>query len=48
VSEIEVGLQVLPEFQVQVLIWTGDSDSNPEQSPYRNILLVVDDKIGKL
>jgi hypothetical protein len=24
--------QVLPAFQIQVLIWAGDSGSNPEQA----------------
>jgi hypothetical protein len=31
----------LPAFQVQVLICTGDSGSNPERVPCRQILLVV-------
>jgi len=34
---------VLPAFQVQVLIRTGDSGSNPERALYRYILLVVND-----
>jgi hypothetical protein len=28
-------LRVLPAFQVQVLIWTGDSGSNPERAPFK-------------
>jgi len=32
---------LLPEFQVQVLIHTGDSGSNPERALYRQISLVV-------
>jgi hypothetical protein len=38
---------MLPAFQVQVLIRTGDSGSNPEQAPGRQILLVVNDLIRK-
>jgi len=37
------GTVMLPEFQVQVLICTGDSGSNPERALYRYILLVVND-----
>jgi hypothetical protein len=33
---------LLPVFQFQVLIWTGDSSSNPQRA-YRDILLAVND-----
>jgi len=38
---------VLSTFQVQVLICTGDSGSNPERPPCREVLLVVNDLIRK-
>jgi hypothetical protein len=31
--------QLLPAFQVQVLIWTGDSGSNPERAHGRKFLV---------
>jgi hypothetical protein len=34
---------MLPAFQVQVPISTGDSGSNPERALYRQILLIVND-----
>jgi hypothetical protein len=38
---------VLPAFQVQVLICTGDSGSTPDRAPCREIFLVVNDLIRK-
>jgi len=38
---------LLPAFQVQVLICTADSGSNPEWTPCRQILLVVNNLTGK-
>jgi hypothetical protein len=32
---VKCNKDVLPEFQVQVLICTGDSGSDPERAPYR-------------
>jgi hypothetical protein len=34
---------LLPEFQVQALILSGDSGSNPERATCREILLVAND-----
>jgi len=39
--------EVLPAFQVQVLICTSHSGTNPEQAPCRYILLVVNYLIRK-
>jgi hypothetical protein len=36
---------LLPAFQVQVLICTGNSGSDPERAPCRQIVLVVNDLI---
>jgi len=47
IKPILTPIDVLPAFQVQVLICTGDSCSNPERSAYRQILLVVNDLIRK-
>jgi len=46
-NSLSIDVVVLPAFQVQVLICTSDSGSNPERASCRQIWMAVNDLIRK-